>query len=152
MSNVRQGECKLMELPLKILPWAILLILVWLCSALREFYKVKPADYMPTSISPDLRRLDVAGCKPPLLQKENIPEVHLCGAEVARSPEDNIAGQSMFRQLAEEEFFDVPEDSAWDTELEPDLDGRRESTDPDETSDEDQVRQKWRDLCAISKN
>nr|PNR33495.1 hypothetical protein PHYPA_025439 [Physcomitrium patens] len=107
-------------------------------AALREFYKVKPADYMPTSISPDLRRLDVAGCKPPLLQKENIPEVHLCGAEVARSPEDNIAGQSMFRQLAEEEFFDVPEDSAWDTELEPDLDGRRESTDPDETSDEDQ--------------
>lgn len=113
---------------------------VILYSALSEFYKVKPADYMPISIGQDLRRLNLTGCKFQVSQKQNISSVHLTDDEVSHSQGNNTAGQSMFRQLAEDEFFDVPEDSAWDTELEPDLDGQRKSADPEETSDEVQVR------------
>lgn len=109
---------------------------VILYSALSEFYKVKPADYMPISIGQDLRRLNLTGCKFQVSQKQNISSVHLTDDEVSHSQGNNTAGQSMFRQLAEDEFFDVPEDSAWDTELEPDLDGQRKSADPEETSDE----------------
>jgi hypothetical protein len=104
-------------------------------AALREFYKVKPADYMPSSMGPaDLRRLKVAAAVCTGIKKDS--PVLLNGLEPpAHLTEDKGAlGQSMFRQLAEDEFFDVPEDSSW--ELEPD-DGQRQ-TDAEGTSDEDQ--------------
>jgi hypothetical protein len=66
---------------------------------------------------------------------ENIPPVLLNGDPPAHSTEEKAPGQSMFRQLAEDEFFDVPEDSAWDLEV-PDLDESHTGT-----SDEDQVSQ-----------
>jgi hypothetical protein len=98
---------------------------------LREFYKVKPADYMPSSMGPDFQRR----CKLTMSPKENIPPVLLNGDPPAHSTEEKAPGQSMFRQLAEDEFFDVPEDSAWDLEV-PDLDESHTGT-----SDEDQVSQ-----------
>lgn len=104
-------------------------------AALREFYKVKPADYMPSSMGPaDLRRLKVAAAVCTGIKKDS--PVLLNGLEPpAHLTEDKGAvGRSMFRQLAEDEFFDVPEDSSW--ELEPD-DGQQQ-TDAEGTSDEDQ--------------
>ena len=110
----------------------------WLDSALREFYKVKPADYMPSSMGPDLRRVNVAARCPGLAasKEDNIPPVLLNGDPPAHLSEDKAVGQSMFRQLAEDEFFDVPEDSPWDLELEPD---GQQLTDLEGASDEDQV-------------
>ena len=110
-------------------------------SALREFYKVKPADYMPSSIGPDLRR-----CKITMSPKENISPVLLNGDPPAHLTEEKAPGQSMFRQLAEDEFFDVPEDSPWDLEV-PDLD--EQHTDLEGTSDEDQVRQWFFSMCCF---
>lgn len=87
---------------------------------------------MPSSMGPDLRR-----CKITTPAKENTAAVLLNGDPLAHLTEDKALGQSMFRQLAEDEFFDVLEDSAWDLEV-PDLD--EQQTDLEGTSDEDQVR------------
>lgn len=89
-------------------------------------------------MGPDLRRLKVAGCQLAVPKKDAIPPVLLNGDPPAHLTEEKAVGQSMFRQLAEDEFFDVPEDSAWDLELEPD---GQQQTDLEGTSDEDQVRQ-----------
>ena len=88
---------------------------------------------MPSTMDLDLRR-----CKHAMSPKENIPPLLLNGDPPAHLTEEKSPGQSMFRQLAEDEFFDVPEDSAWDLEV-PDLDEHH--TDLEGTSDEDQVRQ-----------
>jgi hypothetical protein len=103
-------------------------------AALREFCTVKPADDMSTSMGPDLRRLKVAAGCPLVSKKDTTSPVLLNGDPPAHLTEDKI-GQSMFRQLAEDEFFDVPEDSAWDLELEPD---GQQQADLEGTSDEDQ--------------
>lgn len=95
---------------------------------------MKPADDMLTSMG----RLKVAaGCPLVVSKKDTIPPVLLNGDPPAHLTEDKV-GQSMFRQLAEDEFFDVPEDSAWDLELEPD---GQQHTDLEGTSDEDQVNE-----------
>lgn len=104
-------------------------------AALKEFYKIKPSDYMPSSMGPNVRQ--PARCKLPVAQKENILPIHLNDDAAAFLLEEKNVGKSMFQQLAEDEFFDVPEDSAWDLELDRDLDGQQQNTDLEETSDED---------------
>lgn len=108
-------------------------------AAIREVYKVKPADYKPLPI--DSVRSKMAGAQCLHEGKENL-QPGLFNGEAA--PQETLGtGRSTFLQLADDEFYDVPEDSLWECDIEPELDAdaQRKHTELEGTSDEDQVAQ-----------
>ena len=111
-------------------------------TAIREVYKVKPADYKPTSVGGNVSCSKERGSEFPHASIQ----AGISTGEAALQ-DDHNAGRSMFLQLAEDEFYDVPEDSLWEREHEPDVDPNspRQHSELEGSSDEDQVRDHFLD-------
>ena len=113
-------------------------------AALREFYKVKSADYNPIPVGVNVRSpRGCGGTSSSQVQKESVVPVPVqMNGESAALQENQGARRSMFLQLAEDEFFDVPEDLSWDMEPGEDSDSQMQQTESEETaSDSDQVKE-----------
>ena len=106
-------------------------------AAIREVYKVKPADYKPMPV--DSVRSKMAGAQCLHEGKENLQPGLFSGEATPQEPLGT--GRSTFLQLADDEFYDVPEDSLLERDIEPELDAdsQRKHTELEGTSDEDQV-------------
>lgn len=111
-------------------------------TAIREVYKVKPADYKPISVGRNVSCSKERGSEFP----HTSTQAGISTGEAALQ-DDHTAGRSMFLQLAEDEFYDVPEDSSWEREHEPDADPNspRQHSELEGSSDDDQVRDHFLD-------
>lgn len=111
-------------------------------TAIREVYKVKPADYKPISVGGNVSCSKERGSEFP----QASIQAGISTGEAALQ-DDHSAERSMFLQLAEDEFYDVPEDSLWEREHDPDVDPNspRQHSELEGSSDEDQVRDHFLD-------
>ena len=105
---------------------------------------MKSADYNPIPVGVNVRSArGCGGTSSSQVEKESVVPVPVqMNGESAALQENQGARRCMFLQLAEDEFFDVPEDLSWDMEPGEDSDTQMQQTESEETaSDSDQVKE-----------
>jgi hypothetical protein len=108
-------------------------------AAIREMYKVKPADYKPIPTLVETERWKVKGGKPSHEDGQFDAKKGKQHGNALR--DDHVEPKvSTFLQLADDEFYDVPEDSSWDQDHDPELESQNVQNESEGTSDEDKVR------------
>jgi hypothetical protein len=105
-------------------------------AAIREMYKVKPADYKPIPTLVETERWKVKGGKPSHEDGQFDAKKGKQHGNALR--DDHVEPKvSTFLQLADDEFYDVPEDSSWDQDHDPELESQNVQNESEGTSDED---------------
>ncbi|KAH8935094.1 hypothetical protein BDL97_17G012300 [Sphagnum fallax] len=104
--------------------------------AIRELYKVKPADYKPIPTLVETERWKVKGGKP---SHEDGQFDAKKGKQHGNALRDDHVEPtvSTFLQLADDEFYDVPEDSSWEQDHDAELESQSVQNESEGTSDED---------------
>jgi hypothetical protein len=114
-------------------------LLLLFVAAIREMYKVKPADYKPIPTLVETERWKVKGGKPALEDGQFDAKEGKQHGNALR--DDHVEPKvSTFLQLADDEFYDVPEDSSWEQDHDPELESQNVQNESEGTSDEDKVR------------
>jgi hypothetical protein len=114
-------------------------LLLLFVAAIREMYKVKPADYKPIPTLVETERWKVKGGKP---SHEDGQFDAKKGKQHGNALRDDHVEPtvSTFLQLADDEFYDVPEDSSWEQDHDAELESQSVQNESEGTSDEDKVR------------
>ncbi|KAH8935099.1 hypothetical protein BDL97_17G012300 [Sphagnum fallax] len=105
-------------------------------ASIRELYKVKPADYKPIPTLVETERWKVKGGKP---SHEDGQFDAKKGKQHGNALRDDHVEPtvSTFLQLADDEFYDVPEDSSWEQDHDAELESQSVQNESEGTSDED---------------
>jgi hypothetical protein len=107
-------------------------------ASIREMYKVKPADYKPIPTLVETERWKVKGGKPSHEDGQFDAKKGKQHGNALR--DDHVEPKvSTFLKLADDEFYDVPEDSSWEQDHDPELESQNVQSESEGTSDEDKV-------------
>ncbi|KAH9534586.1 hypothetical protein CY35_17G012900 [Sphagnum magellanicum] len=105
-------------------------------ASIREMYKVKPADYKPIPTLVETERWKVKGGK--ASHEDGQFDANKGKQHGNALRDDHVEPKvSTFLKLADDEFYDVPEDSSWEQDHDPELESQNVQSESEGTSDED---------------